>query len=274
MGFDPGTYRQSAEQISKGMESLRAALPTLQDGVAALSNISSQIFTPEFIKGVIDALVAFGKWATEAGEWILKLIEGIAAPLVFYEEGGKWRTIAAKGATDAQSHMNGLPIGSSSDPLWTGLGAEAYKGKVPHQISASARLGVVCDTTGQICVKLAIAGAALYVAVLSFVLTITGGLAAVIGLIAGILSIPLAPPTAVTTAAVAALIVALITACIGYISETQTDLSEMTAMIDNDAAFPGPPIGSWPHATAPGTKGVMDDGTVTDGDADWSVPRR
>jgi hypothetical protein len=33
-------------------------------------------------------------------------------------------------------------------------------------------------------------------------------------------------------------------------------------------------IGNWPIVLTAGSHGTMGDGTVTDGDADWSVPTR
>lgn len=269
-----GAYEQTVSKIRGGVGTIEGAIPTIQRGAAALSGVSPFLVPPFVIDWVISAINTFLEWVGDVLRFILELIEGILAPFFFYGWAGNWRGFLKQGATDAQSIMNGLPIAKSGDPLWKGPGADAYKAKITAQVNAAQALADVCDTAGSVCIDLATAGVLLYFAVASLILVMTGGLAAVAAEICSVLGIPAAPPTAIAAAAAGAAILAGIKGLLDYITTLTKGVSNLSAKVSNNASFPGPPIGSWPIAVTPGSHGTMDDGTVTDGDADWSVPKR
>ncbi len=274
MTFDPGTYEQTAGQIRSGVGTVNAAIPGIQSGVANLATIPAFVIPPMVINWVIEAIQAFLKWVGDVIKFILDLIAGILAPLFFYGWAGNWRGSFKRAATDAQSLMNGLPIAKSGDPLWKGPGADAYKAKVPAQIAAAQAMADICDSAGSVCIDLATAGLMLYIAVATLILTVTGALATIAAEICSVLGIPAAPPTAIAAAGAGAAILAGIKGILDYITTLTRKVSDLQAKATNNASFPGPPVGSWPIAVTEGSKGTMDDGTVTDGDADWSVPKR
>jgi hypothetical protein len=274
MTFDVGTYQNTVTKIESGVGTLASGIPHLQQNVAGLTGVSPLLVPPMVITWVIRALNAFLDWVGQVLKFLIELIEGILAPIMFFGWGSNWRGTLKSGATDAQALMNGLPIAKSGDPLWKGLGADAYKAKVPAQVAAAQALADVCDTAGTVCYELAAAGLALYIAVATLVLTLTGGLAAIGVEICSIIGIEAAPPTAVAVAGVGAAAIAGISGILTYVSALGRKMSDLSAKGENNASFPGPPIGSWPIAVTEGSKGTMDDGTVTDGDADWSVPKR
>lgn len=274
MTFDVGTYQDTASKISSGVGTIQNGIPTIRNGAAALSGVSPFLVPPMVINWVINAINAFLDWIVDVLKFLLELIEGILAPLMFFGWAGNWRGFLKKAATDSQGIMNGLPIAKSGDPLWKGPGADAYKAKVPAQIAAAGALADVCETAGTVCFDLAAAGLTLYIAVGTLVLTLTGGLVAIGAEICSVLGIPAAPPTAVATAGVGAAVLAGIVGIVNYISALGRKMSDLSSKAENNASFPGPPLGSWPVAVTEGSKGTMDDGTVTDGDADWSVPKR
>ncbi|MDN5727195.1 MAG: hypothetical protein L0G99_14875, partial [Propionibacteriales bacterium] len=57
-----------------------------------------------------------------------------------------------------------------------------------------------------------------------------------------------------------------------------TAIRDLNAAVQDNSTFSGPNgadvVGGWPQAVTEASKGTLDDGTVTDGDADWSAPRR
>jgi hypothetical protein len=274
MTFDVGAYQDTVSKIRSGVQSVETGVPHLQNGVAALSGVHPLVIPPQVIGWVIRALNAFLDWVVDVLKFLLELIEGILAPFMFFGWAGNWRGFLKQGATDAQALMNGLPVAKSGDPLWKGPGADAYKAKVPAQLAAAGALADVCDTAGTVCLELAAAGLTLYIAVGTLILTLTGGLAAIGVEICSVLGIPAAPATAVATAGVGAAMIAGIVGVVNYITTLTRKMSDLSSKAQNNASFPGPPIGSWPIAVTEGSKGTMDDGTVTDGDADWSVPKR
>jgi hypothetical protein len=274
MSVDMGAYEDTCGKIRSGVGTIEGAVPNIQQGAAALANISPLLIPPAIVNWVISALNTFLDWVIDVLKFILDLIEGLLAPFFFYGWAGNWRGFLKQGATDAQSIMNGLPIAKSGDPLWKGPGADAYKAKTTAQVNAAQALADVCDTAGSVCIDLATAGVLLYFAVAALILTITGGLAAIAAEICSVLGIPAAPPTAIATAAFAAAILAGLKGILDYITTLTKGVSNLSAKVSNNASFPGPPMGSWPIAVTPGSRGTMDDGTVTDGDADWSVPKR
>ena len=274
MSVDMGAYQETVSKIRGGVGTIEGAIPTLQYGAASLANISPFLIPPPIVNWVISAINTFLDWVIDVCKFVVDLIEGILAPFFFYGWAGNWRGFLKQGATDAQAIMNGLPIAKSGDPLWKGPGADAYKAKVPAQLAAAQALADVCDSAGSVCMDLATAGVLLYFAVASLILTLTGGLAAVAAEICSVLGIPAAPPTAIAAAAAGAAILAGIKGLLDYITTLTKGVSNLSAKVSNNASFPGPPIGNWPIALTAGSHGSMDDGTVTDGDADWSVPKR
>jgi hypothetical protein len=274
MTVDIGAYQNTVSKIEGGVGTITSGIPHLQHNVAGLTGVSPLLVPPMLISWAIRALNAFLEWVGDVLKFLLELIEGILAPIMFYGWAGNWRGFLKEGATDAQALMNGLPIAKSGDPLWKGLGADAYKAKVPAQIAAAQALADVCDTAGTVCFDMATAGVMLYFAVGTLILTLTGTLAAVAGEICTVLGIPVAPPTALAGAAAAAIIITGLKGLLDYVTTLSRKMSDLSSKAQNNASFPGPPLGSWPVAVTEGSKGTMDDGTVTDGDADWSVPKR
>lgn len=274
MTIDIGAYQDTVGKIQTGVGTVSSGVSSLQSGVSSLHHISAWVLPPAVVNWVIDAVTKFLQWVVDVIRFLLDLIEGVLAPVFFYGWAGNWRGFLKQGATDAQALMNGLPVAKSGDPLWKGAGATAYVSKVAAQITAAQTLADVCDTAGSVCLDLATAGVLLYLAVATLVLTLTGGLAAIAGEICSVLGIPAAPPTAIATAAAGAAILAGIKGLIDYITTLTRKVSDLEAKVSNSASFPGPPVGSWPIAVTPGSHGTLDDGTVTDGDADWSVPKR
>ena len=274
MGFDTAAYEQLAKKIQDGVSEVQSGMAGLESSVAGLHDISPLLIAPAVITWVVNAMTSFLKWLMKILKFINDLLEGILAPLFFLFRSFDFRGEVAKAATDSAGLINGLPIGKGSNPLWQGRGAETYKGKIAAQASAASALGDLCEELGVVCFHLAVGGFSLYNILALLVATITGALAALgveFGTVFGSVA---APPTAAGFTTILIFLANALTAAFEFLLILFDKMAEMNSKVQDNTNFSGPPLGSWPIAVTEGSKGVMDDATVTDGDADWSVPKR
>jgi hypothetical protein len=136
---------------------------------------------------------------------------------------------------------------------------------VPTHVNAAAQLGTVADAVQYALTWAATAGAIFYAALAVIVLELIGGYAlglgagaSVVGATAGVVIL------LTTTAAVIVQLGMLLHTFAEAYARLQIWMYEMLSEARNNTAFPG---GGWPSAQA----ARYADGTVRDGDADWSV---
>ncbi len=274
MGFDTAAYEQLAKKIQDGVSEVQSGMAGLESSVAGLHDISPLLIAPAVITWVVNAMTSFLKWLMNILKFINNLLEGILAPLFFFVRSFDFRGEMTKAATDSAGLINGLPIGKGSDPLWQGRGAETYKGKIAAQASAASALGNLCDEVGVVCFHLAVGGFALYVTVALIVVAIKIGMTSVTVELASGVGISLTPQTIALFGSAMIILIGSLKESLGLLGTIFHGMSDISRKAQDNTNFFGPPLGSWPIAVTEGSKGVMDDGTVTDGDVEWSVPKR
>lgn len=148
---------------------------------------------------------------------------------------------------------------------WSGLAADNYYRIIPVHQAAANELGSVADKVQQALTWTAQSAYAFYLVVLTQTLVIN---AAMITASAELVTVVLAPAALVTLAAAAAAALAslaegLVAAAAAY-TWARVFVYNLRSELSNTAAFPDH---TWPLSKSWGYR----DGTVTDGDAEWSL---
>jgi hypothetical protein len=262
MGFNEAQFQAAVDQINSGLRELGNKINEVPAAAnAALNNW----YIPGFVK---DAIVWLAETLTDLARSIMnKIIEvmkGVAAPVYFFRYAFDWQDIRGL-ANGVAGQLN--PAVLTATQTWTGAASTAYGRIIAPQGAAASKIASISDKTAtalQIC---AAAGLAFYVAIGAIL----------VKFIAAMVTAIAAFGSAVFSWAGAALIVeeagvnsGLIWAAIGALTaalgtQAQQMISLHGESIDN-STFPG---GHWPDPTTR----LYNDGTVTDGDADWSLAR-
>lgn len=260
MGFSEAQFNETISKLNTGMDQLSQKIQEVPPAANAAMN---HWYIPGFVK---DAIKWCAEKITELANWIWnkikEVMKGIAAPVYFFKYAFDWQDIRgiANGVTGQLK-----PDAMHGTDSWTGSAATAYKGVIKPQGDAAAKIATISDKTATALTICAAAGLAFYVAIAAILVKF---IAAMIAAIAAFGS-------AVFSWAGAALVVeeagvnsGLIWAAIGTLtaalgSQAQQMIGLHGEAVDN-STFPG---GHWPDPTT----NSYSDGTVKDGDADWSL---
>jgi len=262
MGFSEAEFNATIDNINSGMVDLGGKIDALP-GIA--HSAVDHWYIPGFIKDAV-------KWAAEKicdlARWlwdkITEVLKGVAAPVYFFKYAFDWQDIRgiASGVVGRAK-----PEVLTASTQWTGSAATAYGKVIKPQGDAANKIATIADKTATALTLCAASGLVFYLAIAAIL----------VKFIAAMVTAAAAFGSAVFSWAGAALIVeeagvnsALIWAAIGALSAALgTQASQLAALhgeaVDN-SFFPG---GHWPVATT----GGYSDGTVTDGDADWSLDK-
>jgi hypothetical protein len=260
MGFSEAQFNETIAKINRGMDDLSRKI----DEVPIAANAAmAHWYIPAPVK---DAIKWCAEKITELASWIWnkikEVMKGVAAPVYFFSYAFDWQDIRgiANGVT-GQLKPEAMPAVTA----WSGSAAAAYKSQIQPQGNAANKIATISDKTAtalQICAGV---GLTFYVAIAVILVKFIAAMAACIA----------AFGSAVFSWAGAILIVeeagvnsALIWAAIGTLTAALgTQVQQLVGLhgeaIDN-SFFPG---GKWPDPTV----GTYNDGTVLDGDADWSL---
>jgi hypothetical protein len=262
MGFSESQFNEVIAKINKGMDELGRKIEEVPNAAnAAMAHWYVPAPVKDAIKWSAEKITALAVWIYDK---IKECLKGIAAPVYFFSYAFDWQDIRgiANGVT-GQLKPEAMPAVSS----WSGSASVAYKSQIKPQGDAAGKIAVISDKTAtalQICAGV---GLTFYVALAVILVKFIAAMATCIAAFA----------SAVFSWAGAALIVeeagvnsALIWAAIGTLTAALgTQVQQLVTLhgeaIDN-SFFPG---GKWPDPTT----GTFNDGTVTDGDADWSLNR-
>lgn len=273
IAFDKAAYDKTREDILNGIETLtNQVFPRL--GEVSRFFASLTIVPGWLIEAAVNAINGFVDFVNDVLQFVVDVCMGISAPIGFYMLANEYRGSIREQVNNAAGTMNGLVIGSGSDPVWQGAGADAYKGKIKPQVTATTKVADILDKVGAALSELAGAGLLLYLAVAALAIALSSTLSAVILEALSVIGLPAVPPTALTGGAVIAALLAGVKGGLDYVNTVSRKFGDIESAISDNSAFAGPPVGSWPVAVTAASAGVMDDGSVTDGDADWSVPAR
>ena len=266
MSFSEAEFNAVVQQINKGMTDLSAKISQVPP---AANNAANRWYIPDYIKAAIkwlaEKIVDLAKWLWDK---ITDVLKGVAAPVYFFINAFDWQDVRGL-ATKVGSQFKPNVLTAVGN-TWKGNAATAYGKVILPQGAAADRLGAICDKVSTALQLCAAAGLVFYVAIAAILVKFIAALITCIGLFG----------SAVFSWAGAALVVeeagvnaALIWAAIGALSAAlATQVQQLITVhgeLDDPTGFPGNGGGHWPNATV----GGYSDGTVKDGDADWSLAK-
>ncbi|TCK21819.1 hypothetical protein [Pseudonocardia endophytica] len=260
MSDDAVATERVIDEIRRGVDDIAryaSEIPTAVDEV-----LTRIVFSPPVRDFLVRAAVEAVELVTETLDTLHQLLVGAAAPIWFYEYAHRWQdlrgtTTGVTGALDPDL----MPAAYT----WSGRAGDAYTRATGPQRDAVDRLSTLADEISGALTFCATAGVAFYVAlgvvVVQFVASLVAALAAIatgVGAPVGLAGL-LASISVDTFAVISA--VTTLTAVLAVAAQQMTALHGEAV---DDGTFPG---GHWPDPVT----AAYSDGTVTDGDADWSL---
>ncbi|MCX4746685.1 hypothetical protein OG455_14350 [Kitasatospora sp. NBC_01287] len=239
----------SPSQHEAVVDKLNSGLPKAQNNVAVVRrnaySVSESLFLPpgagDVIKHLADEVVKAFKWLLDE---FVAVMEGVGAPLLFWENADQWQTIRGLASTVAGQTTPGV-LGSTGD--WTGDTATAYTKAIAPQSTAAASLASIADKTSQALVTCAGTGLAFYATIALLLVQFIGIQVAaaaadttVVGAIPGLL-VALGG-----TASTGSLMLAALVGIGALLGPQATQMVTLHGLAMDNGAFPG---GHWPKAT-------------------------
>lgn len=236
--FSPTTYDAVRRECEKIFQKVLDEISNTIAKLRMLPAISAAIWQP-----VVEWL---GEAAAEVGSFLKDLLQGIAAPVMFFTYAWRWIEDIGNPAATTEANISptagNLPVFRNLD-VWTGSAGDAYRHAVATQTTAanvvSSRAWYVAATLG----TLAAAGLAFYAALVKIGVELAAGITA-------------ATATTVATVGVAApTIPAVIIACVAELVVTATVMAGVQAgsafALSQWSTEGGVFVGdSWPAGTA------------------------
>jgi hypothetical protein len=259
--FDRAEYQQTVAALQSGVADLRHHIIELPHAVNAALGGMVVAAAREALVWCADQLVTV---ASEVLDTILELLRGIAAPVLFFERAYRWQGLRGT-VTGVAGALN--PALLPATGTWHGPAATAYTRATKPQVDATTKIGTIADKVHLALVTSAGTGVAFYIAL---GLILAKVIAAVVAAIAAFGTAVLSPvgvaiileEITITPAMIAAAVTAAVTA----LAVQAGQLSVLHGEAVDAGTFPG---GRWPDAVTDSYA----DGTVSDGDADWSLRR-
>ena len=260
MGFSEAQFNETINKLNSGMDDLSKKI----DAVPAAANAAVDHW---YIPGIIaDAIKWCAEKICELAKWIWnkikEVLRGVAAPVYFFKYAFDWQDIRgiANNVT-GQLKPEAMPGANS----WTGSAATAYKGVIKPQGDAANKIATIADRTATALQVCALAGLTFYLAIAVILVKF---IAAMIATIAALGSVVFSWAGVALVVEEAGVNSGLIWAAIGALTAALgTQAQQLVGLhgeaIDN-STFPG---GHWPDPTTRS----YNDGSVKDGDADWSL---
>ena len=259
MSFSVAEFQSVVDEINGGMDDIRAKVQEMPE---AANRAIDHWYIPGF---VADAVVWLCDKMTDLAisiyDKITEMLRGVAAPVYFWTFRGDLDGVVAS-ANGAAAKLGDAELAGSTE--WSGRGADAYRSNVPPQRDATNEVATQAEALKSALLECAIGGLVFYVGVgaviVKFILAMVAAIAAFGSAVFSWAGAAIVLEEAgVNTAALAALGAALAT-LLG------TQAHQMNVLQDamTSDKFPD---GRWPsaHNTA------WNDGTVKDGDNDWSL---
>lgn len=251
-----------AEDLIEKVEQI-CAMP--QQIVDKYDDVARSLFV-RLVLRISEKIVEWGQKFADAvkraGEKLVEILKGIAAPGFFIATSFDWADVSTTASTlgaDLQSEKVTL------NETWAGTGATAYRTVTPSHSAAAARIGTMANTTRLAMLQCGIAGVAFYASALAAAsVFITEVIAEVAAAGTGVGAIPAAIAGVLSTTKVITLITVALTALSALILAQVNNIQNVDVEARSGLAFPD---GAWPKAAT----GRYDDATVLDGDADWST---
>ncbi|MBB2945347.1 hypothetical protein FB565_005080 [Actinoplanes lutulentus] len=248
-------------EIEQGTKTFEAKLAEV---IPAADRVSSQWYVGEVLGDLLQWIARRTvEVGTEILNFILDVLKGATAPVFMFIDAYKWIDFkATANGVSTDVTVQNLVINSSD---WSGQGHDAYLNAAAAQSTAAGRIGSIAKTASDNLLLCAGAGLAFYILVA--------------GVVAKLIVEVVAATTAISTAvfsAVGAMIflesgvvnVTAIVTALGLLSAFLGTQVNALVTLHGEAADPTSfPNGAWPKSNS----AQYSDGTVKDGDADWSL---
>ncbi|MCK2240678.1 MULTISPECIES: hypothetical protein [unclassified Crossiella] len=262
MGFSNAQFEEVKEKIISGASDLEVNVAALRAVIRTHPQIA---LMPDFVKDAV-------QWCSEQiyrlGYQFCAAVKdaaiGIAAPVLFFTYAFDWQDIRGLASNVVgQLKPEAMPAAGS----WAGQAAATYKTSIKPQGEAANKIATIAEKTSIALGFSAAGGLGFYAGVgailAKLIATVVAAIAALgtgvfswvgLGLVLGEISISIGMLGGLVTG---------LTAFLG--SQAQNLISLHGEAVDN-SFFPG---GKWPDPFT----GSFNDGSVKDGDADWSLNR-
>lgn len=242
MGFNQAQHDAAVNKVKSGIQQIANKN---QQVMPAASKATNHWYLPESVK---KAIIWAAKKLTEISDWTMKklgeLLEGAAAPGLFFRVGWDWKSVKGK-ASNVQGSVNPDALKSSR---WEGMAKDDYLKAIKLQAPAAGRIKDISSSTANSLFICATAGMAFY-ATLAFLAYKSFGIlgAAIVALLSGVFSwaglLGALSDAGVNAGAIWAA-VGLLGACVYAQASQMGTLHGET--VDNTTF----PQGHWPKATA------------------------
>jgi hypothetical protein len=259
--FSPAQYEALLNEIQGGLTTFDGNLDKIPPAAQRSTDhwyIPAEI--KEAVRWIAHKSVEVGK---ELLNWFLDLLKGAVAPIYMFIDSWKWMDIrgSANGVSTNLTPQN-LVIDDSS---WTGAARDAYENVVGVQSAAAARIGSIASSTSLNLLACAGAGLAFYI-VLAGVLAklIAATIAAITAFGTGAFSWAGAAIILEEAGVDTAVIVTAVSTLAAFLAAQAAAMVTMHGDAVDPSSFPN---GVWPKSNT----SQYSDGTVKDGDADWSL---
>jgi hypothetical protein len=261
MDFSKAQFEALISEITTGMQEFSGNLDKMVPVASAAVN---QWYITD---DIADAVMWIARKTVEVGKELLAvfidMLKGAIAPVYMFYDASQWMDVrgSANGVAASLSEQN-LAIDDSD---WSGSARDAYAKALAAQSGAATRVGSIASSTSMNLLAAAAAGTAFYVTLAAVLAKlIAASVTALVALGSAVFSwagAALILEEAGVNTAIIATAVATLTA---FLAAQTTTLISLHGDAVDPTNFPG---GAWPKSNT----GQYNDGTVTDGDADWSL---
>ena len=242
MGFSQAQHDAATNKVKSGIQQIAVKNQLV---MPAASKATSHWYLPD---GVKKAIMWAAKKLTEISEWTMKklgeLLEGMAAPGLFYRVGWDWENVKGK-ASGIQGSVNPDALKSSR---WEGMAKDDYLKAIKLQAPAAGRIKDIANSTANSLFLCATAGMMFYASLAFIAFKSIGVLEiATVALLSGVFSwagLLAALSDAGVNAGLIWGAVTLLTACL--LAQTHQMGALHGETVDNTTF----PQGHWPKATA------------------------
>jgi hypothetical protein len=262
MSFNQAQYEAAISKISTGVNDLSGKIGQARPiAEAALDHWYIPGFVADAVLWLVDKAVELAKWISNK---IVELLEGVAAPVLFFNYGRDWQDVRGLATGVAGSlQPNALQV----DGHWKGSAADAYVKQIKPQADAANKIGAISDKTAQALFICAGAGLLFYLAigviVVKFIVAFVGVLVALGSVVFSWAGVALMVEEAGVNTS---MIIGAVSALTAVVVAQGTQMNVLHGEAIDNSLFPN---GQWPNAAAAN----FSDATVKDGDADWSFER-
>lgn len=259
----------SLAQYRAAVDKLNSGLAKTQEKVATLPSVAAKAtdhwYYPDWLKDKI-------RWCAEKMasitnaviEKLQELIVGILAPVEMFMAAYEWQGIRGK-ASGVQGQIDPKNLQNQLKASWKGKAADAYLNSMAAQHQAAGKIVTIGDKAAISLGASALAGLAFYVALGVIIYQLFAALGAcVAALMSGVFSWAGALGVIAEAGVTTAMITAAVTTAVAVLGAQAATMVVLHGEASDNSVFPG---GKWPSSGSDFYK----DGTVKDGDADWST---